>query len=420
MTKILPIPQTRCLLVAVLCSFMAMLFAACNTTTPPPPVMAYPPADKPLAVTMPALTLGTHQNLVYYSEAYSSRTDFFGILSRYDTTTHKAVIILKLSNVSVQDAQVSSDGQWILFVARLTDHDELRLVRVDGKFSQTLLYSQPYGALTDIQWSPNQQYVVFDEEPPQSGPFITYLLDIAHRHLQVELTPTNAANSSERVALSFAPRKWLDNSHVLLVGTAPNDYSTPQNIYILDVQKGAKQPTNDLRQVYTGSLACVDVDSNGDGSQLFISTCKIKQYDTGSSTITVQLTNGGTAQTIFTSQKLVVQQIRFVAPHTLLLIMSGGLWKMNTDGTGLTQRIASSSPQTLFFWSQCTQYAWSNVSRDSTLYGLLEHSQGVDTSSTELDYASFNGGGKLQSIASASTGLVLPNTHVLLIGWTTM
>lgn len=256
---------------------------------------------------------------------------------------------------------------------------------------------------------------MFDEEPPQSGPFITYLLDIAHRHLQEELAPSNAASS-----LSFTPRKWLDNTHVLLVGTAPNDYSTPQNIYILDVQKGAKQPVNDLQQVYTGTLDCVDVDSNGDGSQLFIGTCKVKQFNTGSSTITVQPTSGGAAQTIFTSQKLLVQQIRFVAPHTLLLIMSGGLWKMNTDGTGLTQLIASSSPQTIFSWSQCTQYAWSNVSRDGALYGLLEHSQGVDTSSTELDYASFNGGGNLQSVASASTGLVLPNTHVLLIGWTTM
>ncbi len=187
----------KIMLAAAVCSFMAMLFVACSTTTLPPPVGGYPPADRPFAVTMPALTLGTHQNLVYYSEIYSSRTDFVGILSRYDTTMHRAVVILKLSNVSVQDAQVSSDGQWILYVARLTDHDELRIVRVDGKFSQTLLYSQPYGALTDIQWSPNQQYVVFDEEPPQSGPFITYLLDIAHRHLQVELAPSNAASIAQ-------------------------------------------------------------------------------------------------------------------------------------------------------------------------------------------------------------------------------
>ncbi len=82
--------------------------------------------------------------------------------------------------------------------------------------------------------------------------------------------------------------------------------------------------------------------------------------------------------------------------------------------------MASSSAQTFFSWNQSTQYAWSNVSRDGTFYGLLEQYMGVDTGSTELDYASFNGSGKLQSIASASTGLVLPNTHVLLIGWTTM
>lgn len=403
----------KLLLTIVSICLLAMLFAACKTNIPPHDGVKSP-ADTPFAVTMPALTLGTRQNIVYYTKSYSNRTDFVGVISRFDTATQKSVAILTLPDVSVQDAQLSPDGQWILYVARLTDHDELRMVRLDGTFNQTLLNSQPYGALTDIQWSPNQQDVLFDEEPPQSGPFITYLLDIPHQHLQVEIAPSNSTN-----ALSFAPRKWLDNTRVLLIGTAPDDYATPQNIYLLDIQKGAQQQVSDLQQVYSGALQCTDADGNGDGSQLFISTCKTGSYSTGSSTITVQSAKGGTAHTIFTSQTLAVQQIRFLAPHTLLLLTFNTLWKMNTDGTGLTRMLTSANTYTGFMWSQYTQYPWSNVSRDGTFYALLSTSHGVDTSSTELAYASFNGD-KLQGIASAFSGLVLPASEVTLIGWTTM
>src|SRR5579863_6179058 len=266
----------KTLLTLLLCCLATLLISACDTT---PSAATIPAADTPYSATMPFLTLGTHQNIVFTSSDYnpSNFTSPTAILQRFDVTTQKTIAILKLPNINIQDAQISSNGEWIAFVARLTDHDELRLVRMDGKYAQTLLYSQPYAALSHLQWSPDQHYMLFDEEPPQSGPFITYLLDMVDNHVQVEIAPSNNAN-----ALSYIPRKWLDNNRALLVGTAPEDYAAPENIYILDIHEGAQQPVSALQQIYTGTLKCTDIDSNNDGSLLFISTCKAGQYPTGS------------------------------------------------------------------------------------------------------------------------------------------
>jgi len=401
----------KTLLTLLLCCLATLLISACDTT---PSAATIPAADTPYSATMPFLTLGTHQNIVFTSSDYnpSNFTSPTAILQRFDVTTQKTIAILKLPNINIQDAQISSNGEWIAFVARLTDHDELRLVRMDGKYAQTLLYSQPYAALSHLQWSPDQHYMLFDEEPPQSGPFITYLLDMVDNHVQVEIAPSNNAN-----ALSYIPRKWLDNNRALLVGTAPEDYAAPQNIYILDIHEGAQQPVSALQQIYTGTLKCTDIDSNNDGSLLFISTCKAGQYPTGSGTIIVQPVNGGTAEKLFTSQKLAVQQIRFVAPSTLLFLTFPALWKMNTDGTELTQLSATTGIRTGLAWNLYTQYLWSNVSRDGTLYALQESSSGVDTSSSEPAYISINGG-NLQNIPGAFTNTSGPN--IILIGWTMM
>lgn len=401
----------KTLLALLLCCFATLLISACDTT---PPTATLSPADTPHSTTMPSLMLGTHQNIVFTSSDYNNPSNFTSptaVLQRFDVTTHKTIAILKLPDTYIQDAQISSNGEWIVFVARLADHDELRLVRIDGEYAQTLLYSQPYAAFSHIQWSPNQQYILFDEEPPQSGPFVTYLLDIVHNHLQEEIAPSNNAS-----ALSYIPRKWLDNNRALLLGTAPEDYATLQNIYILDIHRGERQPVSALQQVYTGSFKCGDVDSNDDGSQLFISTCNIGQ-STSSSTVFVQTMSSGAAKTLFTSQKLAVQQIRFVAPHTLLMLTRQALWSIHTDGAGLTQLSATTQNFTSFAWNQYTQYSWSNVSRGGTLYALEVMSGGVDTSSSEPGYISSNGGNILY-IPDAFTSIGGPN--IILIGWTTM
>ncbi len=412
----------KLLLAWTLLSLLAISLAACSQTLPgsphPQPGSATgtpaPVSNTPLAVTMPPLALGTHPNVVFFTNRNSNQASLSGLLERYDTVTQKSADVIRMPGVKIEEAQLSSDGQWILFIAYVTDHDELRLVRIDGQHLQTLLAAPPYAGLNSAQWSPDQGFIVFDQQPPESGPTITYLLDIQHTQLHSLLTSGNGPNSP-----TYAPRKWLNTTQVALV-SAQNPNGPTQNIYILDISKAASQP----RQVYSGPLQCKDFDTNGDGTQLFMSSCTLKdsqQGETGSSAITVQPVSGGTPRTIFHSSTLIVQQIRFLQPRTLLLLATTGLWTINTDGSGLRRVFATNSPlyqRNFQSFAPYSQSSWSNVSRDGALFALQAIQACVDTHTSSLAYGAFSDG-VLHTFASAYVGLVSPGSDVYLAGWTT-
>jgi eukaryotic-like serine/threonine-protein kinase len=405
-----------------LLSLLAISLAACSQASPgsptPQPGQATgtptPRYDIPMPVTLPPITPGTHPNVVFFTNSNPNRTSFTGLLERYDIVTRQSATILTMPGAKIEEAQLSSDGQWILFIAYVTDHDELGIVRIDGQHLQTLLAAPPYAGLNSAQWSPNQQYIVFDQQPPESGPTITYLLDVQHTRLRPLLTSGNGPN-----ALAYAPRKWLSATQLALV-SVQNSSSLVQNIYLLDTSKAGGQ----LQQVSGGSSSCKDFDANSDGTQLFISSCSIKdtqQGETGSSTITVQPVNGGTPRTIFQSSTLAVQTIRFLQPHTLLLLTSSELWTINTDGSGLRHVSGSSSPRYLpnfLSFAPYSQSSWANVSRDGSLFALQAVQSGVDTHTSSLAYSAFSDG-VLHTFASAFVGLVSPGSDFYLAGWTT-
>jgi len=87
-----------------------------------------------------------------------------------------------------------------------------------------------------------------------------------------------------------------------------------------------------------------------------------------------------------------------------------GLWRMNTDGTHL-QRLTTDSTNSQSL-CQFTQYAWSNVSRDGSMYAV----QGFDPQKNEytLSTGSMNGG-PINTFADISDG-----TQLFLAGWTNM
>src|SRR2546427_733388 len=66
-----------------------------------------------------------------------------GILKRYDIVTQRKTEIVNLANKSISIAQISTDGQWILFVSQGSRSAALQLIRMDGQGLQTLYCTQP-------------------------------------------------------------------------------------------------------------------------------------------------------------------------------------------------------------------------------------------------------------------------------------
>lgn len=112
--------------------------------------------------------------------------------------------------------------------------------------------------------------------------------------------------------------------------------------------------------------------------------------------------------------------LRTVSTTTLLLLIENysgdssqnGLWKMNIDGTGLTRLTTDPGTQSRQSLCPFTQYVWSNVSRDGTLYALQEHDPKTNT--YNMYYGSLSGGAPFQ-FAGINDG-----TELLLAGWTSL
>jgi hypothetical protein len=262
----------------------------------------------------------------------------------------------------------------------------------------------------------DQKLVAFNQQVNTGKP-VTYLLDLTSGKIQPELIPQSN--------LSFVPRLWLDNTRLYMVGIVPNSDAPPQNIYILDTRKGANQSDSALQTVVSAPLPCTSFDSSVDATQLFVSTCTNAPASgagpglpTGPSTITVQPATGGAAQTIYTNTTQGVVTIRAIGKTTLLLLVENftgdtsqnGLWKVNTDGTGLKRLTTdSNTSQSLCLY---TQYTWSTVSRDGTMYALQAYDPKTTTSSTADGSLS---GGAPNWFTGISDG-----TQLFIVGWTTM
>lgn len=403
----------------------------------PPTQTSCPVTGTARAAIMPSLALGSHQNIVYIVNEYQGNTATFGTLKRYDVTTGAKTEVVKIPNVTISDAQLSANGQWILFVATTGSQVKLQLVRMDGLALQTLYCASPASnganpasAISSIQWSSNQQLAVFNSYAVPTSHL--YLLNMQNGTLQAELSVSSGAMDTSLT--------WLDNTRLYVFG--PEVDAPPQALYILDTSRGANQNPNSLTKVFDATNAtattnfCWNADSSYDGTQLFTSQCTTTPNPSGPgigaqrgpSTISVRSATGGTAHTIFTSSTMAITSVRAISKTTLLLIVNNngtgtnvdtshnGLWKINVDGTGLTQLASagagvSGGPG---FLSPFTQYPWSNVSRDGGMFAL-EHDSGSGSSSvTSLLFGPIHGG-TTTTFASISAG-----TQLQIVGWTTM
>jgi len=179
--------QLRCSLLSIV---FLLLCTACGSAIPPtmgsttsrsttssvsssPLTTSCPAAGKARAAVMPPLSSGHHTAVVYATnDDLNSMPDSAGFLKRYDAVTATTTQIVREANTSITSAHLSADGQWILFYSRVggvqAQTTALQLVRIDGKYLQTLFcFGKPYA---NFLWSPDQKLVAFgvapDVEPP--------------------------------------------------------------------------------------------------------------------------------------------------------------------------------------------------------------------------------------------------------------
>ncbi len=354
---------------------------------------------------MPSMTLGTHPTIVYIVNEGTA-----GTLKRYDVVTGAKVEIVKLASTNISEAQVSANGQWLLFVAHVAGQVKLQLIRMDGQFLQTLYCGNP----AEVQWSTNQQLVVFSD----SGHI--YLLNVTNGSLQVELSFSGG--------VSVHPRTWLDNTRAYVTLQFPD--GPPESLAILDTSKGPNQNVQNLQVAFDSTPStpfCWDFDSSFDGKSLFTSQCTAKSSGgpgaspcCGPSVIASRPPTGGVSYSyIYVSQSQAFISVRAVTANILLFTVGNtsgdtsqnGLWKVGTDGSN-PARLTSAPGSTGSQVNQFTQFPWSNVSRDGSRY-VLQILSGTSSTTYTLEYGSLSGGTPV--VFASITGVQLAT-----VGWTTM
>src|SRR5260370_9115217 len=80
---------------------------------------------------MPALQLGTHQQIVYYHNIDNQM-----VLDIFDTQ-RKAVVAITGQNEHIQTAQLSRNGQCVLMWVKANNMSELQLLRIEAKLFPT-------------------------------------------------------------------------------------------------------------------------------------------------------------------------------------------------------------------------------------------------------------------------------------------
>jgi len=226
------------------------------------------------------------------------------------------------------------------------------------------------------------------------------------------------AQSGEHVAIQL--EAWLGNTQVYYTIYAPPMTTFYNNVYALNVTAPADKNSTEIAPI-AGNLW--DMDLTPDNRTLILSQCADVLYQGTNgqqnqpqppSLITAQPAGGGTLRPIYVSHVHAVVQTRLSNQAVLFVIEDftyvvgpqDGLWKINLDGTGLTQLVHG---HTVLAGTRTT---WANVSRDGTFYAAVNNTvQGAGVS-TEVYVGPLNGGTPKRFIAT--------NDTIAIAGWTTL
>jgi hypothetical protein len=361
------------------------------------------------AAVMPPLALGQHPTIVYAVNGSS------GQLMRYDVTTGQSVQIVQFNQAFVNTAQVSADGRWILVLSENSSESKLQLIRLDGRYLQTL-YCLPGGTngngLWGVLWSPDQKQITFTQVSSNGTGADVYLLNIRTGALQVELKLSSTY---------YMPRAWLDNENIYI--TDLQLFSVPTTIYLLHTNNGPNQKLSGLKVIFRlktgGTYGYFDFDRSRDSTRLFLTQTAFDKNagPLPPSKLTAQPAQGGPQARIYQSQTLAITNIRVANNTTLLLTVNNpsdptqnGLWKIKMDGSGLTPLAINAADQNFGAFALTP---WSDVSRNGSMYTLQVLGNGKPPSSSLL-FGSLSGGAPT-TFASFTDG-----SQLNVVGWTNM
>ncbi|GHO86624.1 serine/threonine protein kinase [Dictyobacter formicarum] len=377
------------------------------TTSCPAAGRARPAVLTPLGTSSPA-----HQSMIYMQQpGLPVSKDAASALMRYDSETARNIVISQFPGERLGRAQISPDGQWILFVAIAAQKSQLQLIRIDGKFLQTL-YCAPLSNATepsieDIYWSP---YTYAD------GAHVLFSIENGSQFYQLWL-----ANGD--IALKIvAPKRyqlvgWPDALHLYLRDPG-------SNLYQATIASGQAAPEHNLRQIALAAGTDCDDYTIGTDASIYVSHCAGKPTDcvqcgpllSGASSIG----RLGDENPFFVDQFLAVSQIRSVQQHILAISLAehpapskpNGLWLIDVSGVQTPKLLCTvDSSMKSITLNESFQDSWSNVSRDGLMYALKTSTlRGplVDTLSI----------GSLSSAHLKTVAISPHNATLTVIGWT--
>lgn len=404
------------------------------------------------AAIMPTIRVGNHATIVYLAQQGNENS----MLQRYDTATSTSQTILQTQGVeTLQTANMSPDGQWILLMSLLQGQSAIQLVRVDGQHLQTVYCAPAQTSIDNALLSPDQHFLVFNQED-QNEISVLYLLNLTTGKLRIEVSPlqpdfpgviaslqtgrpslTSALSFQDRAGrnletqqfkpipathyLIYIPMKWANNSIYLLGTMRASPAPFPRLALLQNINKDVTQQQSNVEtfpDTAPDGNPCFDYAVTPDNQHILCSAYAL-MGPASPTTITLQPITGGASHMVYSNPTGGSIVARAITNSTILFILNTpigppALWKINTNGSGLTQLMAAQNTDTGIGFAYVLARTISSylsasiISRDGTLYALEVSSMTGNAQS--LIFGSLNGG--LPRTFATNTN------SLMLVGWT--
>lgn len=326
-----------------------------------------PAAGTIRAVNLPAATSAAQPAVFYLTEGGGVQSGISPLnLMRYDLTTGKTTSIFSFAGTPVgagAQVQLSPDKRWLLIMHYSSLNDttsiaRMQLMRTDGTQLQTLICSSSDFPLS-ATWLPDgKQVALIRGQYDQRQKVWLYTVDVL-----------NLATGKTRTMFSgdYFPYDWLDDHRLIVEKEIEvNNLPSKADFYLFDTNNGSQQKLTNLPHIasfaFWGSLVYGSVAVGSDSSQLFTSSFTDANTNQdncqgalikGPGTLNSYVIASGSTHTIYSDQSHAIQSVLPVNTHTLLIyienntgdLSQNGLWKINTDGTGLTRLTTANDPK---------------------------------------------------------------------------